>query len=265
MTLHNAGIPASLRAGHEKTAFLSTLRTGGKLLGKLMPGNLTRAANPYLTQGQNKLVGAINKAMPGSGQTARTVLNRVPRAAAYEGIAGAQIGGLLGGTVNAAAAEPGDRTKAFISGFGSGALTGGLSGAVGGAGAQAVRNLGRSSAMRDAARFGTSPKAVASQYKNLGNFKSIRNLASSKASPLDKSLSRNKLLTGAGMTGSYLALPELVTPSEETPKDQPQPLSQPPLLPNAPSTYTQPQYYKLSSEKTALRPIDFEKIPSYHK
>jgi hypothetical protein len=185
-------------------------------------------------------------------------------------VSGGLVGGTLSGGLNAAMAEPGERGSAFASGFGSGALSGAGFGAISGVGEGLVNNAKRMR-FRDLSKTtGTPMKQLVTRSKDMGwrdaASKSFK--APDPMNPLgkmDQGIARTKMTAGLGFLGAQVA-PDIATSvfggSSSEPPPPPPPMPQ--YQPNAPAVYSQPQYYKSSSAKIQLRPIDFTNLPSYH-
>lgn len=269
-------LPSTKVASFEKEAFLGAASAFGKsvlrplsnlgrqLSTKYAPKALNKSLRPLadtVEQGLGRATSGL--AGPRAGTTAARVLRAAPRNAIREGITGAAIGGVLEGGLNAATAEPGQRGSAFLRGAGSGAVSGALGGAASGMLGGMTRNARGMHMSELAKRNNLSRPELAKQVKGMGILSAARN-AFGKTDNLNRQVARHKLVGGAAQIGAETLLPMALLPGGSK-ESAPTPPQNPALTPNAPNVYYQPQYYKGASAKTRLKPIDFTKIPSYHR
>jgi hypothetical protein len=164
-------------------------------------------------------------------------------------------------------AEPGERGSAFASGFGSGALSGAGFGAASGIGEGLLRNAKGMHFKNLAKTTGVSPGRMATRSSRMGWRDALTKAvkAPDPMNPLgkvDQNIARAKLVGGLGFAAAQVAPDAAMSAASGSP--QPPPPQTPQYQPNAPAVYSQPQYYKSSSAKIQLRPIDFTNLPSYY-
>ena len=250
----------------EKTAFWGVAaRSLGRGLSKLGPSKLMQFTNPLARRAESAVINGATRFLGTDPTKTRQMVRGVAHKTIRDTASGALAGGVLSGGLNAAMAEPGERGSAFASGFGSGALSGAGFGAVSGVGEGLLGNAKRMR-FRDLSKTTGMPlKQMVTRSKDMGwrdaLGKSVRTPdAMNPLGKVDQSIARTKLLGGLGFLGAQAA-PDVAVNAFS---DSPPPPQTPQFQPNAPAVYSQPQYYKASSAKTQLYPIDFTKLPSYH-
>lgn len=253
----------------EKTALpMGALGSIGRML---TPSFLSSKLMPYAVKAEKTLGNAATRYLGATaGAQTKRLVSRVPGSAVRGAVGGAVFSGALGGGIGALTAEKGERTKGFLGGLGRGALVGGLTGGVSGT----VEGLGRNLRAQALQRSGTAQnipyKVLKKQMNQTGVFKSLGNLFNS-SNPTAQTAARHKILGGTAAIAASIFAENYAynrinnaLGGEERPPPPPPPQN-PPLAPNAPMIYSQPQYYKSSSDKTRLKPIDFTKMPRYHR
>lgn len=253
----------------EKTAFWGTALRAAR---RLSPSGLASATRPVLRPVEQAATRAAQR-MGMSPTASKQLFRNSTRAAVSDAASGSLIGGTFSGGINALTAEPGERGDAFLKGFGSGALSGAGYGALTGLGGKFVRNASGMRLQNFAKRQGLTGIDVGRRSKDMGFFKTIGTAfkapnAADPAGKVNQGIARAKLLGGLGLFGAEVGLSEgasAVSGAHDGGTPPPPPPQSPQFQPNAPAVYSQPQYYKSSSVKTQLRPIDFTKLSSYHK
>jgi len=252
----------------EKTAFLGmAARAFGQGLSKLGPSKLMQFTNPLARRAESAVINGATRFLGTDPTKTRQMVRGVAHKAIRDTVSGGLAGGVLSGGLNAAMAEPGERGSAFASGFGSGALSGAGFGAATGVGEGLLGNAKRMRFRELSKTTGMPLKQMVTRSKDMGwrdaLGKSMR--APDPMNPLgkvDQSIARTKLVGGLGFAAAQVAPDAAMSAASGSPPPPPPPTPQ--YQPNAPAVYSQPQYYKSSSAKIQLRPIDFTNLPSYH-
>lgn len=251
----------------EKTAFLGMVgRALGVGLRKYGPTGLMKFTNPLAQRAENAVIGGITH-LGADPTKARQLVRGVAHKTIRDTASGAVAGGVLSGGISAAMADPGDRSSAFANGFGSGALSGAGFGAVTGMGEGLLRNAKGMHFKSLAKATGVPAGQVATRAHRMGWRESLGKAIKTPdpaipGSGLEQGIARAKLVGGLGFAGAQFAPDAAVSAVSGSPPPPPPPMPQ--YQPNAPAVYSQPQYYKSSSAKIQLRPIDFTNLPSYH-
>lgn len=252
----------------EKTAFLRPLihvmSTG---LRKYGPTGLMKFTNPLAQRAENAVISGATRFLGTDPTKTRQLVRGVAHKTIRDAAGGAAVGGVLSGGINAAMAEPGERGSAFASGFGSGALSGAGFGAASGVGEGLLRNAKGMHFKNLAKATGVPTGQLATRAQHMGwrdaLGKAVRTPdAMNPLGKIDQSVARAKLVGGLGFLGAQVAPDAAIGMASGSPPPPPPPTPQ--YQPNAPAVYSQPQYYKSSSAKIQLRPIDFTNLPSYH-
>lgn len=252
----------------EKTAFLGmAAKAFGAGLRKYGPTGLMKFTNPLAQRAENAVIrGATH--LGADPAKARGLVRGVAHKTIRDTASGALAGGVLSGGINAAMAEPGESGSAFASGFGSGALSGAGFGAASGIGEGLLRNA-RGMHFKNLAKTTSVPTGqLATRSSRMGwreaFGKAVRKPDSAiPGSGLEQNIARAKLVGGLGFAAAQVA-PDAAMNAASSSSPPPPPPQTPQYQPNAPAVYSQPQYYKSSSAKIQLRPIDFTNLPSYH-
>lgn len=254
----------------EKTAFLGmATRAMGMGLRKFGPTGLMKFTNPLAQRLENSVISGATRFLGTDPTKTRQMVRGVAHKAIRDTAGGALVGGTLSGGLNAAMAEPGERGSAFASGFGSGALSGAGFGAVSGVGEGLLRNAKGMHFKNLAKTTGVPTGQLATKAHRMGWRDSFGKAFKTPdpavpGSGLDQSVARAKLVGGLGFLGAQVAPDAAVSAFSDSESSAPPPPKMPQYQPNAPAVYSQPQYYKSSSAKIQLRPIDFTNLPSYH-
>ncbi len=276
----DASIPANTVASFTKEAnvWASALRSGfGSLRNRAASGMrslppITKMMGQFQTSANRAMSPALNavergvgqmatRALgPEKGQVAARVFRGVPKTMAHSAVNDALWGAGISGALGAVTAEKGERGSGFLQGAGQGAYSGGLSGALSGLGKGLVRNTGNMHLSSLSKQHNIPRPELAKQVKGMSLWDAAKQTQASGQNPLQKQLAYNRL-GKAAIPVAEMALPLTLMSSDKQEAPAPQ---MPPMAPNTPSVYAQPQYYKAAAE-TRLRPIDFTKIPAYHR
>lgn len=269
-------IPSTKVASFEKDAFLGAMlgagsrlltktvpRAMGLFLGGQTPSRITKNLAPvgrYIERGLGNAASSVMS--PGAAATTQRLMRGVPQRMIRDTVGGAFINAGMEGGMSALTAEPGQGGSAFMSGAASGVLSGAAMGAIGGLGGGIIRNKRRMGLADLSRQSGVSRGEIGKRNNDLGFFKAVKG-SFGKVDNLDRQISRHKAVGGAAQFGADMILPMALMPGHK--EDAPPPPAMPALAPNAPTVYSQPQYFKGGSATSRLKPIDFTKIPSYHR
>ncbi len=263
-------MPCPAAPGFEKEALLGAAWAGTKALAgrafksqpmrflsaRVNDNSLLRAAAPYGQKAENLVARGVGAIAPSQAQRAQRLVKGISKPLMREGFSGAVAGSVLGGGINAALAEPGERGKAFLSGAAQGAFYGGVGGVLQGGSQGLVKNMRAEGIRGLAQRHGMPMAQVGQGIHKMSPWQAIK--GSVGAPSMERSMARQKVLGGAGAIGATFVAPNLINPSmPEQPPPPPAAPQQPGLVPNTPGAY----YQKQVTASAHLRPIDFSGLP----